>query len=462
MGRVTMAGREYGAPRDFLLSVTGLGWQFALALGLTVLAAGGRVLLGQIDPEVVPAGLYYPAIVMASLIGGWRAGTMALALCFLANLGPFGRIFAAHSAGRPINIALFVVVSALGVAVSDRMGTLVGRLRESRERLAERNLHYDTLFSTTTEGFAICEAIRDASGEMVDYRVVEMNPSLMRLLGIGPERLGGKMSDTPGDWTAWLAFCARALASGETASFEARWSSDHWYEVRVSPLTPDLMAQIFVDITARKTEQARQADLFDELNHRVKNNLGLVSSVLSMQAREADPAVADALRNAVARVHSIGDLHASLSKAHRTEDVDAGLYLSELGVNLSKSLLADDRVRILVDAPSAVMSTDHALALGLVVSELVTNAVKYAYPPGQSGEIRVTLTSSADGAVLVIADDGRGLDPDAPPTEGLGMRLVHSMVAQVGGSIGVDETHARGARFVIRLPAASASAQAAA
>ncbi|HSZ52620.1 MAG TPA: histidine kinase dimerization/phosphoacceptor domain -containing protein [Caulobacteraceae bacterium] len=430
-----------------------IGSQILLAVGLTVAAALARVALGMVDHQFVPAAVYFPTIVAASLVGGWRAGALTLLLCFAANYGLFGSTLASHAARRPLNIVLYFVLASSAVAVCQWLGELVLSLQQSRERLALRNLNYDTLFGTISEGFAVCQAIRGPSGRLVDYTVVEMNPALRQMLGMAPEQPLGKMSDVPGDWSAWLTLCNRVLSTGMPAAFEANFApGGRWHEIRISRLTPDTMAQVFIDITDRKTEQQRQAALFDELNHRVKNNLSIVSSVLAMQARTADPATAEALRKAVARVHSIADLHGSLYRSHRTEAVDVGLYLKELGGNLSKSLLREeDPVRIRVEAPAATMAVEHAVPLGLVVSELVTNAVKYAYPPGQAGEILVSLERRGATGLLIISDWGQGLPTSAADTDGgLGMSLVHSMVAQVGGELTIHR--GPGARFEITLP----------
>ncbi|HEX4740356.1 MAG TPA: histidine kinase dimerization/phosphoacceptor domain -containing protein [Caulobacteraceae bacterium] len=448
--------RIFRPSRDLVLSIEGLGPQIALAAGLTVAAGLARLLLGMIDPNVVPSAVYFPAIVASALLGGWRAGGLTLAMCFAANYGLFGDALASHTARRPLNIALFFLLCSGSVAVCQWLGTLVLSLQHSRERLAQRNLNYDILFETITEGFAVCQAIRDPSGRLIDYQVREMNPALRRVLGLTPEQALGKMSDAPGDWPEWLALCERVLATGRPAAFETRYAADNrWWEIRVSRVTSETMAQLFIDITDRKTEQQRQAALFDELNHRVKNNLAIVSSVLTMQARGAEPATAEALRTAVSRVHSIADLHASLYRSHRSEAVDVGLYLQELGGNLSKSLLDEaEGVTIRVEAPSATMAAEHAVPLGLVVSELVTNAVKHAYPHGHGGEIVIALERRDGADMLTVADFGRGLPEMTDDTAaGLGMHLVHLMVSQLGGELTISREG--GARFEIRLPEGS-------
>jgi two-component sensor histidine kinase len=193
--------------------------------------------------------------------------------------------------------------------------------------------------------------------------------------------------------------------------------------------------------------------MFDELNHRVKNNLAMVSSLLALQARTAGPDVGAHLQKAVDRIQAIADVHASLYRSSRKDDVDFAAYLGDLCRRLDGSLLADDRVRITLEAESAVLPLERAVALGVIVNELVTNAAKHAYPAPAKGQIAVRLERVDRSLVLSVADTGCGL-PDQPGG-GLGMRLVRSMVQQIGGLLEVDR--GPGAVFRVRLPDAPLS-----
>jgi hypothetical protein len=146
------------------------------------------------------------------------------------------------------------------------------------------------------------------------------------MLGVGPEAVGTKLGDSPGDWTDWLARCERVLKTGEPASFEIFTDSvDLWHEIRVTRVTEARMAQLFFDITERKRAELRQAEQFDELNHRVNNNLSLVSSILRIKARETNNDVArDQLLRADARVMGIAQVHRALHRGDWKGSVDFG------------------------------------------------------------------------------------------------------------------------------------------
>lgn len=303
----------------------------------------------------------------------------------------------------------------------------------------ERQLSFDALLRHMTEGFALCDAIWDAEGRLADYTILELNPALQRMLGVGPEAVGTKLSDSAGDRSGWLELCDRVLKTGEPASFEFHNPSvDHWHEIRVTRVTQTRMAQLFFDITERKRAEARQAELFDELNHRVNNNLTLVSGILRMKARETkSDAAREELLRADARVQSIAQVHKALYRGARKDAVDFGAYLQDLCAGMREALVSDDRVDIRVEAEAVSVSVDTAIALGMAVNELVTNAVKYAYPPPDEGPIWVRFAKVGDRLVLSVRDTGRGSrDSEGnQPGGGLGMKLVKSLVAQVQGNL---------------------------
>jgi two-component sensor histidine kinase len=217
------------------------------------------------------------------------------------------------------------------------------------------------------------------------------------------------------------------------------------------------MAQFFNDITERKIAEIRQQELIEEINHRVKNNLTMVSAVLRLQARDAHPVVHEQLLKAVGRVQSIADVYRNLYGDGQSETVEFGRYIEQLCASLAASLLDDpERVTLRVEAEEAKIPVDTAVPLGLVVNELVTNAAKYAYPPPQRGEISVRFKKNGARCKLEIGDSGAGLPNDpAATTKGLGARLVHSLVQQAGGQLSV--IHHPGVTYTIDFSSAPPS-----
>jgi two-component sensor histidine kinase len=461
-GLLDVANAASGASRReaqplFGPQARGLARDLGLALALVALATLVRWSLGYITPGILPFTTYFPAILVAALVGGWRLGTavsvMAIAAGWYLFMGRPGS-FALPDAASVMNLLLSVVAIGAVIAGGGYAHSLMERLRRSRDATVQQNLHYDTLFETMSEGFAICEAIRDESGAMTDYTILEVNPALQGMVGVGSEVVGSRLSDWPGERTGWLKLCDNVLKTGKPQEFEYQNpQSGLWHEIHVIRITDSRLAHFFFDITARKNADARQAELFDELNHRVKNNLGLVASLLQLQARGADPAVRDQLTKAVARVHSVAQVHSTLYLSARQDEVDFGAYLTDLCASLSQSLINEDRAELRVEAESVMLAVDTAIPLGMVLTELVTNAVKYAYPAPGKGLILVRFKRQEDRLVLSVSDSGIGLpSPRSRRAGGLGMKLVKSLVSQIKGELVVRSRP--GATFEIKLPPA--------
>ncbi|MBF9045305.1 DUF4118 domain-containing protein [Rhodobacterales bacterium HKCCE4037] len=198
---------------------------------------------------------------------------------------------------------------------------------------------------------------------------------------------------------------------------------------------------------AHAEELALQAVLLRELEHRTKNNFAIVSSLLRMQERSnASPEVKDALRMAAIRVQSFADIHETIYTSDRYVDtINLSTYLGCLVHQLERAFFEDGKVRIVLDCPPAQVPRDRAVAFGLVVNELVTNAAKHAFEPGQSGEIRVVYSEHAlTGWRLEVHDDGNGPAParsaaetDAPVGSGIGRMLIENFAQMAGGQLKV-------------------------
>jgi two-component sensor histidine kinase len=434
---------------------------FAAQVALGVGVVGAVTLIGwalrAALPAAFPAALLFPAILFASLVGGWRAGATAAVLSLIArtfSLAPLDFPGVASN-GAAINFVLFAMAAAAVVAIGIYPRSLIDRVRRSSETLRERTLNYDTLFASIPEGFAVCDAIRDGEGRLVDYTIVEINPALQRLLGVGKEVIGTRLTDAPGNWSRWLRVCDLAMTTGNTVSFERHnRASDLWHEVHISKLTETRMAQLFFDITDRKVQEARRAAAFDELNHRVKNNLAMVASLLQLQARGSEDQVREHLVKAAARVQSIAEVHDALSRGGG-DAVDFGAYLQDLCASLRRSLAIEDCIALRVETEPENVSVETAISLGMVVNELVTNAVKYAYPKGEAGAITVAFRRDGHRLTLTVGDHGQGLASE-PGAGGLGTRLVRSLLDQLGGEMRVRNDG--GTAFEITLPAEAEAA----
>jgi two-component sensor histidine kinase len=274
-----------------------------------------------------------------------------------------------------------------------------------------------------------------------------------------------------------LAILQGCLQEGSEMEYEFRaviaertvWIYDRSSLVRDAEGRPLYMTGACLDVTERKrVEQERDQALdkyrwyLKELNHRTKNHLQMISAMLSLQARFSPGEDAHlAFDRAIRRIQVIADLHARLYRDDTMEWVNAGDYFGDLCDGLRRSLLGDSRIELNCKAASAQLSLDQAVPMGLIVNELVTNAIKHAYPDGASGRIEVSFAVNGAAAELVVADDGRGLGHNGTPTQsGLGHRLVNALALQLGADLQVQGE--AGTRHRLTFPAGPARSEAAA
>ena len=177
--------------------------------------------------------------------------------------------------------------------------------------------------------------------------------------------------------------------------------------------------------------------LLQELTHRVTNSLQIISSMVMMEARSHKSGEGKAALERVShRIMALGQLYSKLAQANTVEAVEAASYLDELCRDLIASVHkeGDTSVVLKTEIESVLLPTDRAIPVGLIVNELVTNAIKYAFPGGTKGTVTVTMKRTPAELRLTVADDGQGLDPRRGDS-GLGGGLVDRFAQQLGGKI---------------------------
>ncbi|RAI44421.1 histidine kinase dimerization/phosphoacceptor domain -containing protein [Rhodoplanes roseus] len=195
------------------------------------------------------------------------------------------------------------------------------------------------------------------------------------------------------------------------------------------------------DRAEREMREAKERAevLLHEVNHRVANSLALVAALVHMQSKGvADPSAQEALREMQARIMAIAGVHRRLYNSDDVRSVEISEYLGSLLGDLEATMKASGHAATVKLAARPVrVPTDKAVSIGVVVTELVTNAFKYAYPTTGGGEIRVRFDEVADGKVaLSVEDDGIGWRGDGPAKgTGMGSRIVAAMARGLGSEV---------------------------
>jgi chemotaxis protein methyltransferase CheR len=191
----------------------------------------------------------------------------------------------------------------------------------------------------------------------------------------------------------------------------------------------------------------QQKTLLREMRHRIANSLQIIASILLLKARSVmSEDTKNELRDAHQRVMSVANVQSYLHEVEGIEQIDMGAYLAKLAAGLSESMIGPrQNIKIVVIADDGTMPTSHAVSLGLIVTELIINAIKYAFPAERvSARIRVTFEMAHADWKLTVADNGTGRSRDdlANPGGGLGTALISALAKQLDARITEDSSAA--------------------
>lgn len=241
---------------------------------------------------------------------------------------------------------------------------------------------------------------------------------------------------------------------------------------QVQGLILDITKRKEADIARIKTQDVR----VKEIHHRIKNNLQVISSLLSLESeRSTDQKMLEAFRESQNRIASMALIHEELYKGNEIDRLDFADYLRRLTADLFRSYrLGSERINLKLDLEQVYLEMDKAIPLGIIVNELVSNALKYAFPAGKEGEIHISLSSRKDyenedkslgnlkidpdfineenlSLTLTVADNGNGFpeEVDFQNTDSLGLQIVNVLVEQIEGCIELKRNN--GTEFSIRF-----------
>lgn len=277
--------------------------------------------------------------------------------------------------------------------------------------------------------------------------LVTASPGIRFYLGIPLRTLDGfnigtlcVMDHKPGNATERQIASLSNLASIAMHHLELGVSARH------------LVAQLSMVIVEKDRALTQAALLAQEIDHRVMNSLQLVSGLLTLQSKaQPDGDTKLQLMQAAGRVNTIAMVHRHIYLTEGIGETKCRSYLQRVCTDLSAIPEAVGRGAIHVTADDATLPTDQIVALGLIINELVTNAIKYG-----EGRISVDFIASEKGNILTVGDEGPGLPDGKPPLSrhSLGMTVIAALVTRLKGELNViSKPDAIGARFIVTFPA---------
>ena len=392
---------------------------------------------------------------------------------------------AGHLAGLNTELAATVETrTAELLAANEGLERLIADNAMAHQKLARSEAQYRVSFEGAMVG-------KVQSDPLTGF-ILRANPAFAAMLGYEPNEIVGQIGwelTWPEDRADDQAAFAR-VTSGELSAyvrekrFRRRDGTPVWARVSANVVRvpgsgePDITVAVVENIDERRKAEAAleitRSELEDmvvertaalvqrnlllrEVYHRVKNNLQLVDSILVMQGRRlSDPEAKTELAGLRTRIYALGLVHQQLMGSANLQTFDVAPFLQELTGNILDGG-ASTSISINVNAEPLDVGLDFAIPLGLLVTELVTNSLKHAFPGGK-GHIDVALSRNDDGTfALVISDDGTGYDSGASPQSdlagGLGSKIITALVNQLKATMTIQSEH--GTRTDIQIAAAA-------
>ncbi|MDO6413753.1 histidine kinase dimerization/phosphoacceptor domain -containing protein [Sphingomonas sp. BIUV-7] len=249
-------------------------------------------------------------------------------------------------------------------------------------------------------------------------------------------------------WSEEVRGCARRWTRGEVEA--AGRLRTQLLELRQSRRLRELNRELTATLAEKDSLIQQKDHLLREVNHRVQNSLQLVQSFLALQARGGEETnLADTLNEAQRRISAVALVHRRLYQADHLESVDLSRYLEELVGEMQAAMGAEWAHRITLNLAPLLISADRAVHVGLILTELVINANKYAYA-GQPGPIELTLEQYRNSFRLIVADQGSG-KATTGGRQGFGTRMMTAMVSRLGGTIEQFDNRP-GLRVIVSAP----------
>ena len=335
--------------------------------------------------------------------------------------------------------------------------------KTSEEALKESEMKYKTLFEADPDYTLLV----DTEGIIVD-----VNLATTKVTGLScKELVGKKLTDLKiileQDLHLYIKKIPELLNGNHIKPFEVRLMDKEgelrWVNVQVTPIEEEDNVSFILIIASDITESKQFEDelknsirekeiLLQEIHHRVKNNMQIISSLLNIQARYVDDnETVNVLKESQNRVKSMAMIHEKLYQSKNFNKIYFADYIESLVWDLFYSYSVEKgTIKPVLEIDDVKLNIETSVPCGLIIVELVSNSLKYAFPDKHKGELKVSLKSKGNYYVLTISDNGVGIpeNVDFKNTDSLGLRLVNSLTDQIDGEIEL-KTSSHGTEFKI-------------
>ena len=320
-----------------------------------------------------------------------------------------------------------------------------------RETLALTEREWEWTFNSLPDLITILD---------IKHRVVKVNKAMANRLNMRAEDLKGKHCyEAVHGTNCPLENCPHSLLLLDGLEHTSEVKEDNlggYFLVTATPITDeegnirgsvhvarDITKRIEMENELRKALEEKDI-LMKEIHHRVKNNLMIISSLLSLQASYIqDEDALNSFTDSEKRATSMAMIHERLYQSTDLRNIDFGNYIKDLANELYKTMVSDtSRISLKLDVKSIKIDLNTVVPLGLIVNELVTNSIKYAFPLDKKGTIYVEFYKKDENIVLKVSDNGVGFPKnlDYKNTNSLGLELVNSLTKQLGGELTLDRS----------------------
>lgn len=340
------------------------------------------------------------------------------------------------------------------VRIQERTAELSEANQRLRAEINERNQVEKALIESENKNHTLLQAIPDLmfiltkDGIFVDFRSKNDN-----IMSSPPDEIIGKNLSTIGlskdDLQRALQKIRLALESNTLQEFE--YNIDHpltllQFEARVIKLNESEVLCIVRDITEKKQAEQKinksleEKDvLLREIHHRVKNNLQIVSSLLSLQSRYIEPPeLVEIFKDSQSRIKSMALIHEKLYQTGDLTRIDMAEYIHELVSGLFRSYnVNSELIKFRINSDNILLDINTSIPCGLIINELVTNSIKHAFLGKISGEVNIALNCENNNLMMMVQDNGIGFpeELELQKVKTLGLQLVTSLTRQLEGSI---------------------------